>query len=400
MHKAWRHRRAGRAESESWGPARPLSGARDVSNTPNGAQPSGAVARTRRANDRTLHALARARRADRPRIPVEPWMVGALGSAAGASSASLQACTGASEGGAHRILCAALDEHRNVQAGRSGGWSAIAEEADLIDALWSSVEGLVNRLFRDNTRRTDPLPSPFPAAWQATLEREVPFYSRMPRDEDRSQLRSDIFRFVDDKTWTPFDVDIDERKKLIIAAHACLLLNGRIDLPVYPRTREIILRSGVFGPRTQSIAPDGRLFESHEARIGEAWYRGPIVLSWGAIEPLTIAPHPAHNVILHEFAHALDHLDGHSDGTPPLESRRALAEWAEVFSREFERLRNAAEGLQSNIIDPYGATNAPEFFAVVTEAFFCRATMLNRQHPELFEQMRLFFRQDPSGWTK
>jgi Mlc titration factor MtfA (ptsG expression regulator) len=268
-----------------------------------------------------------------------------------------------------------------------------------MDDLWSSVEGLVSRLFGRNNRRADPLPSPFPPAWQATLDREVPFYLRLPKDEDRTQLRSDVFRFVVEKTWTPFDVEIDDRKKLIIAAHACVLLNGRIDLPVFPRTREIILRSGVFGPRTQSIAPDGRLFESHDARIGEAWYRGPIVLSWEAIEPLTIARYPAHNVIVHEFAHALDHLDGQSDGTPPLETRRALAEWADVFTRAFERLRNAAEDIRSNIIDPYGATNPAEFFAVVSEAFFCRPTLLKRQHPELFEQMRLFFRQDPSDWS-
>ena len=281
---------------------------------------------------------------------------------------------------------------------RLPAFMAIGGGRDLLDALWSGVEGLVNRLFGDKARRTDPLPSPFPADWQATLDREVPFYSRLPRDEDRNQLRNDIFRFVSAKTWTPFDIEIDDRKKVIIAAHACLLLNGRIDLPVYPRTREIIVRPGVFGPRTQSIAPDGRLFESHEPRIGEAWYRGPIVLSWVAIEPLTVAAHPVHNVILHEFAHALDHLDGLSDGTPPLESRRALAEWAEVFTRAFERLRNPAAIAQPNDIDPYGATNPAEFFAVVTEAFFTRPATLKLQHAELFERLREFFRQDPSAW--
>lgn len=269
----------------------------------------------------------------------------------------------------------------------------------MLGNLWSNVEGLVNRLFGEKTRRTDPLPSPFPAYWQAILDREVSFYSRLPSDADRSQLRSDIFRFIAEKTWTPFDIEIDDRKKVIIAAHACLLLNGRIDMPVYPRTREIIVRSGVFGPRTQSIAPDGRLFESYEARIGEAWYRGPIVLSWDAIEPLTITTNPAHNVIVHEFAHALDHLDGHTDGTPPLENRRALSEWADVFTSAFERLRSSISDFLPNEIDSYGATNPAEFFAVVTEAFFFRPTALRNQHPDLFEQMRLFFRQDPSEWA-
>lgn len=268
----------------------------------------------------------------------------------------------------------------------------------MISALWSNIGGLVNRLLGQNERRTDPLAEPFPAGWLTTLEREVPFYRRLPRDEDRTQLRSDVFRFVTQKTWTPFDVEIDDRRKVIVAAHACLLLNGRVDLPVYPRTREIIIRSGVFGPRTQSIAPDGRLFESQESRIGEAWYRGPIVLSWDAVEPLTTVAQPLHNVILHEFAHALDHLDGSSDGTPPLDTRRQLAAWAEVFTREFQRLRRSADNFLPTVIDPYGATSAAEFFAVVTEAFFCRPLLLKQEHPELFEEMRQFFQQDPATW--
>ncbi len=215
--------------------------------------------------------------------------------------------------------------------------------------------------------------------------------------ENREQLRRDILRFVQQKTWTPFDIEIDDRKKVIIAAHACLLLNGRPDLPLYPRTREVIVRSSMFGPREHAIAPDGRLFEIHEPRIGEAWYRGPIVLSWDAIEPLTGGRAPASNVILHEFAHALDHLDGMADGTPPLESRRAADEWARVFTREYERLRDPLDDRVQKI-DPYGATNPAEFFAVVTEQFFTRPVGLKQAHAELYEQLRRFFQQDPAHW--
>ena len=259
--------------------------------------------------------------------------------------------------------------------------------------------GLVNRFFNHSHRRTDPLPSQFPEAWQAMLDRDVTFYGRLPTDENRAQLRRDVFWFVNHKTWTPFDVEIDDRKKVVIAAHACILLNGRIDLPLFPRTSEVILRSGVFGPRTQTIAPDGQIFETYETRIGEAWYRGPIVLSWDAIEPLTHARHSPHNVIVHEFAHALDHLDGWTDGTPPLDNRESVAEWAELFAGEFNRLRNLVQGGYALNIDSYGATNPAEFFAVVTEAFFCQATALKGQHPALFEQLRRFFRQDPSAWN-
>lgn len=260
------------------------------------------------------------------------------------------------------------------------------------------LSGLVNRLFSRTHRRTDPLPAPFPDPWHTILQYNVPFYRRLPSQENRDQLQRDLYWFVSHKRWTPFDIDIDDRKKVIVAAHACLLLNGRLDLGVFPRTREIIIRPGVFGTRVQTIAPDGRLFEMHDARIGEAWYRGPIVLSWDAIEPLTLSPHPARNVIVHEFAHALDHLDGYADGTPPLENRRAVAEWAEAFTREFEHLRDLADGGHEDDIDPYGATNPAEFFAVVAEHFYCRAHTLRRRHADLYEQLHRFFCQDPSAW--
>ena len=260
------------------------------------------------------------------------------------------------------------------------------------------LSSFVNWLLNAARHRAEPLAELFPEEWRSILAQSIPFYSRLPTEADREQLQRDIVRFVAEKSWTPFDVEIDDRKRVVIAAHACLLLNRRLDLGLYPRTLEIILRSGTFGPQTQSRSPDGHLFESVEDRIGEAWYRGPIVLSWGAIEALIQDHDPHQNVIIHEFAHALDHLDGISDGTPPLESGRELSEWADVFTHEYQRLRQLASDGRFQDIDPYAATNPAEFFAVVTEQFFCRGAALRRQHLDLYGQLELFFRQDPANW--
>ena len=63
--------------------------------------------------------------------------------------------------------------------------------------------------------------------------------------------------------------------------------------------------------------------------------------------------------------------------------------------KEYKALNEAAERGQETLIDQYGATNPAEFFAVITEAFFERPKALKEKHPELFEELKKFYHQDP-----
>ncbi|CAH1385793.1 hypothetical protein NTGM5_160014 [Candidatus Nitrotoga sp. M5] len=58
----------------------------------------------------------------------------------------------------------------------------------------------------------------------------------------------------------------------------------------------------------------------HEKNVlsGEAWLRGSVILSWDDVERDIYHPQPGHNVVLHEFAHKLDGLNGVANGLPPL----------------------------------------------------------------------------------
>ncbi len=47
-------------------------------------------------------------------------------------------------------------------------------------------------------------------------------------------------------------------------------------------------------------------------------------------------------------------------------------------------------------LDPYGAENAAEFFAVTSEAFFTEPRRLQGWYPRVYEQLKKFYRQDPS----
>jgi Mlc titration factor MtfA (ptsG expression regulator) len=92
----------------------------------------------------------------------------------------------------------------------------------------------------------------------------------------------------------------------------------------------------------------------------------------------------------------LDQEDGGAgDGTPVL-AGSALRTWARVLSEEYERLRRDAAADRPSVLDRYGAKDKAEFFAVATEAFFEQPHELERDHAELYAQLRRFYGQDPA----
>ena len=115
--------------------------------------------------------------------------------------------------------------------------------------------------------------------------------------------------------------------------------------------------------------------------LGESWGDGAVVLSWSSARRGAADPRDGQNVILHEFAHQLDQEDGSADGTPELDRWAFYAPWARVLSEHYLALQKAARRGGKTVLDKYGATNEAEFFAVATEAFFERPTLLHARHP-------------------
>ena len=102
-----------------------------------------------------------------------------------------------------------------------------------------------------------------------------------------------------------------------------------------------------------------------------------------------------HNVALHEFAHQLDQEDGAADGAPILDRRSRYVAWARVLGAEYEQLRQSSRKGKKSVLDRYGATNPAEFFAVATECFFEKPIPMKRKHPELYDELKEYYRQDP-----
>ena len=240
----------------------------------------------------------------------------------------------------------------------------------------------------------------FPAQWITILESNLGFYRQLT-PTDKRELQEHILVFLAEKRFEGCGgLKIDDEIRVTIAGQACILLLHR-EPAYYPSLRTILVYPSSYLAKNPYDADD----KSH--RLGESWQYGPVVLAWDSSRRGGKNAFDGHNVVLHEFAHQLDQMDGVADGAPTLgrgktfETRKLkYRSWALVFSREFECFeRKAAKG-KKTVIDHYGASNPAEFFATATEAFFEKPLQLKKKRPELYEELRSYYKQDPVAWRK
>jgi Mlc titration factor MtfA (ptsG expression regulator) len=236
---------------------------------------------------------------------------------------------------------------------------------------------------------------PFPASWQAIIEKNVSYVSRLTPD-DRRELAGHVLVFLAEKRLEGCGgLEIDDEVRVTVAAQACVLLLHR-ETEYYPDLVSILVYPSAYLVPGGRAGPGGLVSDAPQARLGESWTRGVVVLAWDSVLAGAADIHDGHNVVLHEFAHQLDQESGAGDGVPVLPRRSMYVAWARVLSREFEDLVHASERADHTLIDQYGATSPAEFFAVVTEAFFEKPRQLRAKHPALYLQLQQFYRQDPA----
>jgi len=238
----------------------------------------------------------------------------------------------------------------------------------------------------------------FPQKWVAILEQNMPIYRALP-EALREDLHGHIHLFLHDKSFEGFHgLEVTEEMRLTVAGHACLLLINR-DNACYSNFSSVYLYPSTF-VSTQTTRDGVVERVGQQARLGESWHRGPIVLAWDSVLHGARDTKDGHNVVLHEFAHKLDDADGRVDGAPLLQQRSHYVTWARVMSREFKQLQKRADRRAKAVMDHYGATNPAEFFAVLTETFYEKPRQLKKKHPELYAAMQDCFQVDPLAWQQ
>ena len=245
-------------------------------------------------------------------------------------------------------------------------------------------------------RRAGSAEAAFPEAWLGVLHERVPYY-RLLSQAEQAELRELIQRFVSEKTFEGCaGLEITDEVRVTIAAQACILLLNR-EHDCYTGLQSVLVYPSSYVAPSKFTDEAGVVHEDDESRLGEAWMRGAIVLSWDDVLRDAADFQDGHNVTLHEFAHQLDQEDGAFDGAPVLAKRSHYRSWARILMKEYRALGDAADRGEATLIDQYGATDPAEFFAVVTEAFFERPKALRQEHPELYAELQKFFRQDPAA---
>lgn len=235
---------------------------------------------------------------------------------------------------------------------------------------------------------------PLPAAWDDLLRRNVRQTSWLG-DHERQQLHEWIAVFIDEKSFEGCGgMEISDEVRLTVAAQAGLLALG-LGEEYFDRVRSVLVYPGDYlVPRSTPLEGGGEL-EWQEARLGETWSGGSVVLSWPRVVDGGRLRDGPRSVVIHEFAHVIDMLDGEIDGVPPLaQGHRA---WAADMAACRVRFEAALDDGRFVPLDEYAAEGAGEFFAVATECFFQDPHRLARGDGMLYDLLRAAWRQDPKA---
>jgi Mlc titration factor MtfA (ptsG expression regulator) len=259
------------------------------------------------------------------------------------------------------------------------------------------------------------------ADWTAALA-ELPFVARLD-DDERTRLRALVGQFLTQKEMaSAADLTLTAAIQIRIALQACLpILN--LGLTWYRGWTSIVVYPGEFVVPRRIADEAGVVHEFEEPISGEAWEGGPVLLSWDDATRAGTRTGAPYSVVIHEFTHKLDMLDGAPNGCPPFDPRLHggldRAEWETTLDDAFERLNAELDLIEARIpadvdpdseeadrfyahlpLDAYAAQDPAEFFAVSSEAFFVDAARLQFAFPAWYGLLSAFFRQDPRGGAR
>lgn len=247
-------------------------------------------------------------------------------------------------------------------------------------------------------RRRKLLAQPFPVRWAAVIERNVGHHALLA-PALRAKLQEVATVLLAEKRWLGRGgLFVNEEMRVTIAAQAALLLLGR-GTGYFDSVREVVVFPTTFRtPRAEDDWEDD--FLSDTISIGQAAPTGTVLLAWDEVAREGRDPACGFNVVLHEFAHQLDFAEGLAGRAPDLGDRALETRWKYTMGVAFADHRRAVQsGALELFFTPHAADDELEFFADLTEAFFCRPRDLRGLYSELYQLLGAYYRLDPAEWA-
>ena len=228
---------------------------------------------------------------------------------------------------------------------------------------------------------------------------KIPHYQNLS-NQDKNKIEHSILVFAYTKEFIGINLEITHEMKIIIGFYACLLLLHVQTKNCYNNLNTIIVYPTAVMANQESYV--NGIYSKEKLLIDGQSSNDTVVLIWN--DAKDEAFHPRHdNVIVHEFAHEIDFMDGEIDGVPPIEKSK-YNEWTNIIFKDFDVLQKIAlkdrDWGKYKLIGKYAATNKAEFFAVISERFFESPHSLKKKFPELYDELKSFYKIQTIDLTK
>jgi len=227
---------------------------------------------------------------------------------------------------------------------------------------------------------------PIPDLYKQILSEQVPFYQHLD-DAKKTEFENRVQQFLSQVKITGINTVVEDMDKVLIAASAVIPI---FNFPgwEYIHLHEVLLYPDSFNHEFEQQG-NGR---DVLGMVGSGALNHVMILSQHQLRQAFINKTGKDNTAIHEFVHLVDKTDGDIDGIPAfILEKKYIQPWLQLMQHEIKLINE-----DKSDINPYGATNEAEFFAVVSEYFFERPKLLKEKHPELYDLLERIFCKQPA----
>lgn len=223
----------------------------------------------------------------------------------------------------------------------------------------------------------------FPKEWRSILFKEVNYYTSLTPIK-RKLFEFKVHEFLENCKVTGVDTSINDTDKLLVASSAIIPI---FNFPnwQYPNIDEVLIYPSSFNEKFETQGENRSIL----GMVGTGYMEGKMILSKQALNQGFRNESDKKNTAIHEFVHLIDKSDGVIDGVPSLLlEKQYTIPWIDLIHKKIDEIYD-----NRSDINPYGATNKAEFFAVISEYFFERPKLLKKKHPEIYQNLECIFDQ-------
>lgn len=221
-----------------------------------------------------------------------------------------------------------------------------------------------------------------------TLSKQVAYYGRLSAEE-KQRFQNEAGDFIKQVKITGVNTEVTDEDRVLLAASAVIPI---FSFPgwKYPNLNEVLIYPHIFDDTFNF--EEGNANRNIQGMVGNGALHRVMIISQTSLREGFTNKTDKENTAIHEFVHLIDKTDGEIDGIPELLfENRCTRPWLKLMLEEIQAIKE-----NESDINPYGATNEAEFFAVAAEYFFERPILFKQKNPALYAKMEKIFRQSPT----